>query len=163
MEEWVIIEEAPRYLVSNQGRVFSTINKIVLSPGLAGKGYETIILMHNGQRLQRYIHILVAVVFVSGWFEGAEVNHKDTNKRNNAASNLEWSTHLENQQHASKMGVMANSGQKKTPIRIVETGEVFISQHACARAIGGLQSSIHACLSGRIKQYMGYTFEYVIE
>lgn len=29
------------------------------------------------------------------------------------------------------------------------------------RAIGGRQSSIYACLCGRIKTHMGYTFEYV--
>ena len=42
------------------------------------------------------IHRLVAKYFVPGYFDGAVVNHKDGNNRNNHASNLEWVTQREN-------------------------------------------------------------------
>lgn len=42
------------------------------------------------------VHRLVAKYFVSGYFEGAVVNHKDGNNRNNHASNLEWVTQRDN-------------------------------------------------------------------
>lgn len=45
---------------------------------------------------------MVAEAFVDGWFEGAEVNHKDLNKLNNKWDNLEWVTHSENQKHQYK-------------------------------------------------------------
>lgn len=53
----------------------------------------------------KYVHRLVAMAFVKGMVSGKEVNHIDGNKRNNAASNLEWVTKSENQLHAYKIGL----------------------------------------------------------
>lgn len=53
-----------------------------------------------------------------------EVNHKDLNKRNNAASNLEWVTHKENVIHACKNGRMSAatnpSKARKLSLELVE-------------------------------------------
>lgn len=48
------------------------------------------------------IHLYVAHAWVDGYFEGAEVNHKDFNKMNNNADNLEWITHEENIKYSVK-------------------------------------------------------------
>lgn len=45
------------------------------------------------------IHLYVAYGWVDGYFEGAEVNHKDFNRNNYKAENLEWVTHKENIQY----------------------------------------------------------------
>lgn len=42
------------------------------------------------------VHLYVAHGWVDGYFEGAEVNHKDFNKDNFNADNLEWITHSDN-------------------------------------------------------------------
>lgn len=42
------------------------------------------------------VHLYVAYGLVEGYFDGAEVNHKDFNRKNNNASNLELVTHVEN-------------------------------------------------------------------
>src|SRR5579872_3039077 len=42
------------------------------------------------------VHRLVAIAFVPG-DTSLDVNHKDMNKANNKADNLEWVTHSENQ------------------------------------------------------------------
>jgi len=47
-----------------------------------------------------HVHIYVAKAWVKGWFEGAEVNHKDFDRTNNNADNLEWVTHLDNIQYS---------------------------------------------------------------
>lgn len=44
------------------------------------------------------IHLYVAHGWVEGYFEGAEVNHKDFDRTNYDADNLEWITHRENVQ-----------------------------------------------------------------
>ncbi len=50
------------------------------------------------------VHILVAREFVDGWFEGAEVNHKDFNRANPSYWNLEWLTHKDNVLYSYKAG-----------------------------------------------------------
>lgn len=42
------------------------------------------------------VHLYVANGWVEGYFEGAEVNHKDFNRMNYHADNLEWVTHTDN-------------------------------------------------------------------
>ena len=52
------------------------------------------------------LHSLVAEVWMSdSYFSGAEINHKDGNKGNNAVENLEWCTHSENEIHKHKNGL----------------------------------------------------------
>lgn len=42
------------------------------------------------------VHLYVAHAWVEGYFEGAEVNHKDFDRTNFNADNLEWVTHSDN-------------------------------------------------------------------
>lgn len=42
------------------------------------------------------VHMYVAYGWVKGYFEGAEINHKDFNRLNYNTDNLEWVTHKEN-------------------------------------------------------------------
>ena len=65
-------------------------------------GYLQTTLQRNGIKRRCGVHQLVAEYFVDGWFEKAEVNHKDLNKINNRWDNLEWVTHSENQIHQYK-------------------------------------------------------------
>lgn len=46
------------------------------------------------------IHMYVAHGWVDGWFQGAEINHKDFNRMNYNADNLEWVTHEDNVLHS---------------------------------------------------------------
>lgn len=159
-EVWLVIDEAPRYSVSSFGRVRNDETGRILK--CDSKGYQVVCLdLDDGRRFTRYVHRLVAKAFYDGWADDLEVNHDDTDKSNNYVGNLEWVTHAENQAHASRSGVMINSGRTKTKVRIIETGAVYVSQAECARAINGRQSSIYAVLSGRLNSHRGYTFEYV--
>lgn len=47
------------------------------------------------------VHRCVATAWVSGQFDGAEVNHKNGNKECNHAANLEWVSRSQNQKHIS--------------------------------------------------------------
>lgn len=48
------------------------------------------------------VHLYVAHGWVDGYFDGAEVNHKDFNLNNFDANNLEWVTHSENVEYTLK-------------------------------------------------------------
>ena len=74
-----------RYEVSNLGRVRHARRKNVLITQDNRNGYL-------GMRTRQgylYPHKQVALAFCPGWKEGLQVNHKDGNKHNNRATNLE--------------------------------------------------------------------------
>ena len=111
------------------------------------------------------VHTLVAETFVHNPDPENKkyVNHIDGNKHNNSASNLEWVTARENQEHAYRTGLKTPNYMQKTmrPIRIVETGETFNGIGECARLINGNPGHIHECLTGGRHTHRGYHFEYV--
>ena len=55
----------------------------------------------------------------------------------------------------------ADRSNCRKPVRIVETGVVYPTIRACAKAINGDQPTITGCLKGRHKTHHGYHYEYV--
>lgn len=68
-----------------------------------GSGYHQVILSVDGVYNRRYVHRVVAEAFIPNPSCKPEVNHKDGDKHNNAASNLEWVTKSENGLHAFRV------------------------------------------------------------
>lgn len=67
-------------------------------------GYQIANLSKDGVTKKYKVHRLVADRFVSGYFDGAEVNHIDFNRENNSADNLEWVSHKGNIRHTASNG-----------------------------------------------------------
>lgn len=116
-EIWIDVKGyKTEYKVSNLGRVKSLARVFIRSNGrrytvkekyLAcgvdkSTGYPIVSLTHRYKSERIRLHVLVARHFVPNPRNLPEVNHKDTNKQNPKASNLEWVTHLQNCQHAVK-------------------------------------------------------------
>ncbi|MHB9798472.1 NUMOD4 domain-containing protein [Pseudomonas sp. MT3] len=80
---------------------------IVLRQGRKPSGYMFVMLCREGGQECANVHRLVAKAFVEGWFDGAQVNHKDGNKANNASINLEWCTAGQNILHSYQEGLRA--------------------------------------------------------
>ena len=83
------------YQVSDEGVVLSKSGN-PMHPSVNFRGYEIVNLMIDGKRVGVAVHTLVARAFCPGYAPGLTVNHKDGNKRNNNANNLEWMTSFEN-------------------------------------------------------------------
>lgn len=64
--------------------------------------YWSVILCKNGQEHKCSIHRLVAEAFVPNPNNLPQVNHKDENKQNNTATNLEWCTCKYNQNYGTR-------------------------------------------------------------
>lgn len=65
------------------------------------------------------MHRLVAECYIGEIPEGYCVNHKDGNKLNNRAENLEIVTYKENSQHALRMGLrVGDSGEKNSMAKL---------------------------------------------
>lgn len=106
MTEWRKIEGWP-YEVSNAGQVRRIGLTRCLCPNLdKSTGYLKVHMsdINGAGEATPPIHKLVATAFLGPCPQGLQVNHKDTNKQNNAASNLEYLTQLGNAQHAKANG-----------------------------------------------------------
>jgi len=105
METFLPVPGYPNYQISNLGQVMADgeIKKL----GWSKSGYlVTKFLNPLGSKTMK-VHRIVAKVFLGDYSAyGLEVNHKDGNKKNCAADNLEWVTRKENMAHAKAMGLL---------------------------------------------------------
>ena len=152
------------YSVSNDGRVFGVKSQRELKADLTHKRYLEVKLYKNGIGRMRKVHRLVADAFIENPEKKPQVNHKDGNRFNNNASNLEWVTQSENIRHAFDTGLnkpnLDSPIFKKTPVvAIDEDGrEVmrFDGMMDAARELGLSVSNICNSCHGRIKRTGGY-------
>lgn len=108
-EKWIRIPDWDSYEISDLGRVRSykktgtnqTDAAIprVLKQGISVWGYPEVRLCNSGSSKKKRVHRLVAEVFLPNELLKREVNHKDGDKLNNKAVNLEWVSRSENMQH----------------------------------------------------------------
>ena len=98
---WIEYTQNSKYLISDDGRVYSTYTKKELSLFLRS-GYYSVGLHRNGIHKIEFVHRLVAICFVSNPdpTKLTIVNHKDHNKLNNSYLNLEWVTPHGNSIHS---------------------------------------------------------------
>lgn len=96
---WVSISN--KYEVSDLGCIRNKKTKRVLRQFVGKDGYMR--TQFDGKT--RTVHRVVATAFLHPVPGLDFVNHKDGNKQNNAASNLEWCNRKENMCHAYNMGL----------------------------------------------------------
>ena len=114
------------FMVSNLGAVFSKRSNRLLKQSLSKTGYLTIATRiggRTGKSICLRVHRLVAEAFLDPptkeqlqWakttkYKKVLVNHKDGDKLNNTAINLEWATSSENTQHAISIGLIQHEGR----------------------------------------------------
>lgn len=84
----------------------------------------------------------------NGYSDELTIERVDVNG-NYCPENCTWITMEEQHKNTRKI----------TPIRIVETGEIFPSVAECARYLNGSGGNISSCLSGRLEAYKGLHFQ----
>ena len=116
-----------KYLISDQGNIRKVSLCTVIEPLSIRKdraGYLTVRLYQNKMLVTVFIHRLVAAAFVPNLQGKKVVNHKNGNKEDNRAENLEWTTHSENIKHAYDTGLISRRRQSKAVIDLC-TGQQF--------------------------------------
>jgi len=124
-----------RYFVSNRGRIKSCygIKSKILKQGAGSSGYLHVVLCVNNVKKTIMVHRLVGKHFKLNSKNKREINHKNRNKRNNFASNLEWSSPRENSNYHWKIktkssrytGVSWSKRNKRWEVRINVLGRSF--------------------------------------
>lgn len=113
MKRIIIDNIKTKYLISENGEVFSEYKNIFLKPSITQHGYSSVTLSINGKKIRRYVHRLVAEYYLGlKKDEGRVINHIDGNKQNNDISNLEIVSASENLLHAYKLGLKEKNNKK---------------------------------------------------
>ena len=154
-----------RYLVSDKGFVINMETESVLRGNQKRTGYYEVRIKDNGGKYHDVlIHRIVAEAFCAKpKGKGLEINHKDGDKSNNRADNLEWITHGENLKHAFELGLREDDVSPRAVIAIsMDTGEVmeFPSIYKAARFLGISQGNICMACKGKRPYAGGYLWEY---
>ena len=147
----------------------SSGNGIKLSPGKTlkqskvGNEYLRVDLCKNGEIKHFTVHRLVASAFVKNSENLPMVNHKDENKANNSAENLEWCTAKYNSNYGTRCERISEklSRLKCKPVAQYLDGAliaIFPSMIA-AKHIAD-PGHIGACCNGKEKQAGGYKWVY---
>lgn len=117
------VDLSQQYLVSDNGQIYSLKTNKILKQHVNKNGYSTI-CVSIGTRKNKIlirIHDAVGYNFVDGYQEGFEINHKNGNKQDNNATNLEWISHQYNIIHSWKTGLRKDNVR----VKCNETGEIF--------------------------------------
>ena len=129
-EKWVICIEDARYAISNYGRVkrirfnrYTKQREYLLQPQANTHGYLHVTF---SPRTKVRVHRLVCRAFHGEPLpEQTDVNHKDNDRTNNRAENLEWMTRKENL-HWGKQQGRDNKGERNGQAKLTEESALQI-------------------------------------
>lgn len=161
MEIWKVIEGYENYEVSSCGNVRSLITGKILKQRFQGN-YKFVTLYRYGLCKHFYIHRLVAQAFLDNPDNLPCVNHKNENKMDNRAENLEFCTHEYNMRY-SRNWEKSNEVTRKTVLQFTKSGE-FVDEYEsvaeAGRQTGIYHSSISSCCAGKRKSAGNYKWKY---
>ena len=168
------------YQISNMGRVksvertakngrgYRTVPEKIMKPYKNSDGYLQVGLYKDDKGKKYYVHRLVADTFLENPEEYTEVNHRDEDKENNRADNLEWCSRSYNNNYGTKNKRISekNTNNPKISKAVIGINKVsglileFPSTKEASRQLGIPNSQICACLKGRRKSTGGYVWYY---
>lgn len=165
-----------RYLATRDGKIYDKYGN-EKKPFISKTGYLRVKLYIGNNKYKNYsVHQLIALTFIPNPDNLPQVNHKDTNKLNPSADNLEWSTQSDNIKHAidhnlyskqlnnqSKAARASADKHSKPVCQFSMSGQyinTFRNKYDAAKATGTMPNNIKACCTGKRKSAGGFIWKY---
>lgn len=176
-EQWKAIKgHEGAYEVSNLGRVRSldryrraAYGKIAFIRGIEvairknnTNDYLVVRLSKDGKNIHALVHRLVAEAFVPNPNNLPQVNHKDEDKSNNRADNLEWCDQYYNNHYGTAIARRSITRGRKVVQCDLNGNEIarYNSAREAGRAIGKSQAAISRACTGEYKSAYGFLWRY---
>ena len=146
------------YCVTEHGDVINSRTGKILQQQNNNGGKHSVLITIDGKRCKRYVHRLVAEVYVDNKDNKPCVDHIDGDNSNNCASNLRWCTDEENQMFRVKQGI---DGSDSVRQKISYDGVIYNSIRELSRILANsrgckaetVRKSIKAARHGTIMLY----------
>lgn len=151
-EVWKPIEGYESYSVSNYGKVKAPRGAI-LKEHPNHRGYIMVHLCKHNQGRLIALHRIVAKAFIPNPNNLPCINHKDEDKTNNHADNLEWCNNTYNQRYSHAIKVC----QYDIYGNHIKTWDALSDIRT---ELGFATTNISKCCKGQIKSSNGYIFLY---
>lgn len=110
------IPSAPGYYVDADGEVYNYRGRRIAQQ-VTEKGYCRVHLQVNGETKSKYVHSLVAEVFIGPRPAGFQIRHLDGNKTNNSFDNIAYGTAKQNEADKELHGTKATGNRNGTHTR----------------------------------------------
>lgn len=161
---WKTVEAFPDYEVSTEGTVRSkervrkfgkqsrTLPAQEIKPFAHRGGYLCVKLAKDRKKTNQYVHRLTAIAHVRNKNGLSDVNHKDGDKTNNRADNLEWTTRWANLNHADKVLNRRPKGERHGSAKLTEDDIRLIRTSKHTLLIVAKQFGVSQSTVGLIKQ-----------
>jgi hypothetical protein len=122
--KWKQHKKYKNYEISSLGEVRNIETGNIRKNQITHKGYEKVMLYVDGKNYGEFVHRLVAQCFIDNPENKPQVNHKNGDKTDNRAINLEWCTAKENVAHSNELKLNVpnfgtNHGMSKLTPKIV--------------------------------------------
>ena len=121
MKDKLLIVQSMEYIVKQNGTIFSTVTDNEISQRINEDGYMCVTVGKKGSRRRMRVHQMIALAFIPKLDATFEVNHKDSDRVNNCATNLEWISHSDNVRHAYQCGFKDNHGSNNPRSKLTES------------------------------------------
>lgn len=154
-EVWKTLSLDASYMISSYGRLKNPQGNI-----LKGHSKSTYIQFKIKDKQHIYAHRAVAKAFCDNFTDDCVVNHKDGNKKNNCASNLECLTQGQNVLHAYNI----NKNKRRIPLEQYDNNGVLIAEYEsyiqAGRETGLNEGSIRWAIKHADGRHGGYVWKH---
>ena len=154
------VKSVERYKRNNAGTQFVNERLRVLSPDK--DGYLRVCLSKDGLHYVKSVHRLVAEAFIPNPDNLPVINHKNEDKQDNRAENLEWCTVQYNTMYGT--GRIRTSVKQGKAVEQLDLNDnvidTFYSMHLASRITGVPQPNIYKVCNGIRRTAGGYKWRY---
>lgn len=172
------IKGFPNYYITDTGDVYSrtiTNNWRIkkMRPQRMPSGYLKVNLCKNSVKTTKHVHRLVAEAFIPNPDNKPQVNHKNGDRTDNRACNLEWCSASENIKHSydvlhrknprAMLGRVGKDNPHSIPVQQILNGVVVAEYENAVDAenkTGVCKTCIRKCCKGIAKTSGGFVWRY---
>ena len=119
--EGIVIPEFQNYIVTRDGKIYSSNIKKFMNPEVKNDGSLVVVLRNKNIKKHEFVHKLVAKMYIPNPENKECVHHINRDKKDNRVENLCWSTVSE--------GLLRYNMKKKEPVIQYDTNGNFIREY----------------------------------